>query len=347
MAKLSRAYVDQCDASWTVRYYRKGVPISTPQRITQLGFERHNGEVGYATIVHDTSSGGDCCGQLGVLEPFADEVVIHRGGKWAWSGWLLEPRYFRGAVSVRAFDMLGWPLVRLIRQDIVNTGDDLTEIFEDYWRHAIDVQPPAAYDLQLTPTGVVQDRIVEAIEARLSWDPMRELVEAGMDLLVLGNRIVAGRPDFGQIDITQSMFEGAPEVAKLGEGYANRFVVRAEAGTLGAAGSMLGDPPFPLVEMVLEDQGVTDQAGADAAAGAALELMDRPPRVLQTQGGASLNIDRAGGLDVLIPCMQVNYRPEGYCFGEAGSYRLASVSVQVDGKAETVTPVFEPLRRVG
>lgn len=335
------ASVADCDAPYTVRYFRGAVPIPAEQHISAIEWGRRLDAASDASVTHDVGEEG-CCDGLAMLEPFADQMAVHRGDDLVWSGPVTQVRYKRGQTIVRAMDKLGWLLVRTLHQDHTFVATDLTTIFEAYWRDAIDVDP-VPYLLDTEPTGVLADRTEVAAQVRYAWQPVKELLDTGLDATALGDRIVAGLLDFGSIDLSTNDFQGDPEIVKDGNDYGNRIWVKGAGGIVGTAGGLAGDDPYPLVELVRESNEIEDQSSADDQAASVLAFNERVPRFLQTPEGTALIVERAGGVQNLVPGLLVNLTTDGYCFEAVETYRLAQLRVRVVGSNELVEPVLQPV----
>lgn len=328
-----------CGEDYRVVYRRGASALAIGQTAMQVRWSRVRDDISTATITHGIG-GIDCCDQLADLEPWADDVAIYRDGGLVWCGPVSRVEYQPDQVTVDAFDVLGWLTRRLIHTDQVHVGVDLSDIFAAYWNDAMLPSPiPALLDLD--PCGVVGDRTVLAAEYRNAWDVTRELLDTGLDICALGQRIIGGGLDVGFITMTDQNFSGPIGLIKDGGQYANRAVVKAESGVVGIAAISPSDP-YPLVEIVTEDAQVQDVASATAAAQTRIDYSQTVPRRVDTPEGVSLILDETVTIDKLVPGLLVQLTTTALCYDRTEAYSLQRVEVDV-GETEDVRVTLQPL----
>lgn len=333
------AQLISCDDDYRVQYRRGAQALSVGQSATRVRWGRARDDISTSTINHAVGDDG-CCDQLDDLEPWADSVAVYRAGELMWSGPVTRVEYQPDEVIVDAVDILGWMTRRLIHTDHAHVAVDLADIFTSYWNDAMapDVIPAL---LEIAATGVLATRTVLAAEYLNAWDTMRELLDTGLDIVALGDRVIGGGLEIGFISLTDQNFSGPVAVVKDGGQYTNRAVVKGDAGVVGIAATN-PSTPYPLIETVSEDTLVQDVGSATQAAQSRLDYSQTVPRRLETPDGVSIILDETVTIDKLIPGLVVQVATTNLCYSRTEAYTLQRVDVEV-AEQEDVRITLQPI----
>lgn len=106
MADLGCAHEYQAVIHW-----RGGArPFTNPDvsALTSVSWTRTVNDVSEASITISKSGAGDCCAQLGQIEPWVHELTLYRDSALVWQGPVARVTETRDTVTVEARDVLAW-----------------------------------------------------------------------------------------------------------------------------------------------------------------------------------------------------------------------------------------------
>lgn len=333
-----------CDVQYEVRYTIRGAQSAmSPQTLQVVEWSRRLDDISRAKITHILTD-VSCCDDLARIEPWSDTIEIRQNGSIVWYGWITSVEYSRSTVIVEAADALIWSRYRILNGDYDKKQDSALH-FQDIWNNAMAPSPINA-NLNISATGVVENRKYQSAYRRISWFLLKELIEGSVDVTVLGNIVYAGSLSFGgTLYLNDDDFSGDIVIRKAGEFYANQVIVEGARSVAGQypTGSISGDGIYPLVQDLVYDESVTSAASAEAIAKSRYEYTAGiVPRVVRA--GDSLQL-RQGSLDVreLIPSRIVHLKTEQLCYNQSQQYRLGGIDVTYTGGVETIAMSLQPL----
>lgn len=339
----------ECDPTYEVEYNLRGQGVSVGAQITNIEWSRVIDDISSATITHLISD-ENCCDELGRLEPWADTVTVRRNGEVVWYGWIQTVRYAWGQVIVEANDALIWSRVRIPR--IPGNGKydktlDQVEHFRNFWEFSTSISP-LPISLETFPTGLIERRVYNFQELRITWHIFSEMFETGLDITALGSTIYAGVLNHGpSIDLTLRDFEGGDvAITKDGRLFANAVWFNAKEDIMGHYPndlSFAGDGIYPLVEDVISDAQINSEETAQAAAKARVDFSPKVPRIVTTGDALTLTPRAPVELRQLIPGAIINLDSTGLCYSQVESYRIGRVNVSLTGSRESVSITLLPV----
>lgn len=335
-----------CNFDYTVTFYdRAGRALDATGGITDLGWGRRLDDISRSDITYCLSN-DNCCTGLGALEPYAHSMAIRRNNILVWYGWILDVDYGRENVQVNCFDALGWTRRRRIRTDLDFINQDVAVIAEAIWHDAMDISPIAA-EIMTIPTGVFESRSVRREEYRFAWNVLTEMLGTGLDMTVFGQKILNGiiysvKP----IELTLADVQGDIRFLKDGTQYGNSIIVDANESVVAQYPPTIpnGTDNFPLVEQIIKDSQIQDTQSALNAAQSRYEYAGRrPPRIVQTQDGLTLNPNVDVTINDLVAGVKVILDTTGLCIATKQEFRLGTLDVRVTEGEETINISLQPV----
>lgn len=337
--------IDNCDQNYSIKFYDAGGnSFDAPtDQIDSLDYHRKLDDESDCNIDFIITT-DDCCRTLGTLEPYAHEVEIIRNADQVWYGWLLDIENTRGEVHVNAFDALGWLKRRIARYDRNFQSVDLADIFYQVWHDAMDISPVRARIIT-TPTGIREDRTVNAADRRFAFNIVKEMLDTGLDATAFGQTILAGIVHSSKpIELLLAEVSGDVGVTKKGSSYANKLYFNASADvTAEFPATTAANAYYPLVEGVVNDSQVQTSESALAALQAKYQVIGtRPPRVITAADSLILQPNSNIKLNDLVPGIRATVDTTGLCYSIQQEFRLGQVDVTVSSRNEQISVSLQP-----
>lgn len=318
--------------------------MSAPSNVERLEYQRKlddSGKYDSTFII----SGPDCCDKLARIWPLAHAIEVRRSGKQVWYGWIDDTDEGKRDYHMTAFDAIGWLKRRKIRTDLTWNNVDLTQQFIDVWNEITRLDPIRA-QIVSGPTGVRETRSVKASENRMAWSVVKEMLDSGLDITAFGQTILAGviattKP----MEFKLSDFEADNvRLSKLGSEFANFITIDASEQIQATypptpAGS---NDFFPLVDVVIKDAQVQDQATAENMAKSRYEYARNIPIVLTNTDALILQPNVDVDINDLIPGIRASLDTEGLCTQIKKEFRLGEVNIVVESGSEKIGLSLEP-----
>jgi hypothetical protein len=333
-----------CDFSYEVRYGVRGAAIGVaPYTIQSISWGRRNDEISKAKIVH-TLNDPDCCSLLGDIEPLADNLEILLDNNIVWSGPITAVEYGRSTVVVEAEDMLSWARRRVLQQPYEKKQDEAIH-FKELWDNAMQYSP-IPVEIITSATGVIASRRYPNTQKRIVWFILKELMDAAVDVTVIGNQMYVGTLAFGErLTLGSDDFSGDIVLRKAGELFANQVIVEGARSVVGQypPGIVSGSEIYPLVQDLVFDESINSNATAAATARSRYDFTSGVvPRVVRAGDALTL---RQGAIDVkeLIPGRIVSLEFENLCYAQTQDFRLGSVDVDVAAGVQTIGISLQPI----
>lgn len=314
-----------------------------------------------------------CADIVGICEPWAHELHIHRNGREVWVGPVSQPVLRQDGLSLLfARDMLAWLQVRavhaLIDQTTTGPGQTTPVVFADaVIRDALNPEDsmgllPLLTNMGECPSAVASDHKVDPTLGDMSWENgLSPMFGGGIDIAAFGRRIMFGCSGscWGQLHealISDTDMQGDYAVTQRGDLYASRWIVRGTTGSDGTStvpvvGSAGGTSPrFGLVERKANSAATGTAGGAQSQAQRTLDSQGPvPPFTLSEADESSFDPGR-------LRCDSDWNWPEtpvGACVrGDltvhgkrvAVDLRLAKIDVEWSSTDERVTPTFSTIK---
>lgn len=333
--------------AYTARVVNEGRVILESKRVTSALWNRRLDEPSTATIVLPVQ-GTDltaCCEGIERIEPGRSELIVERNGVDVWQGWLLRDAIFRrDSITINAHDIMKWTERRILNDNHVYAGLDLTQIALNYLGDSNLADLPFA--IQSQPTGILADRTVLASEYRFASEALRELYETGLDMTVVAGQIYLA-PETGvcgTLHLRDTNIEGDPEIRLDGEQRATRVIVK------GANGIVAIYPPTPPevcyrpLDYLTSDEGILDQGSADARAEQLFQrLSSSYPYYVTIPQGSGLSPDTPIHVNALVPGNVFQFYSSALCIPIGQAIRLTAVDAEASGDSEQIRVSFEPI----
>lgn len=327
-----------------------------------VGFHDRTGKIPVGTVVEpvsvewgrildDTSDAkivvevGDveCCQTLGAVRTWCNDMSVYRDSALVWQGPLADIQYEGDTVTLTAQDVTGWLARRVVHNLLDYTAAglgaaDLVTIAEALIRDAFAPDDPnvLAY-LSATLSGIVGERKYEANDS-YAGDELRELARTGIDYTAIGHRIIlAGEVALGRLaTLNDDHFAGPLRVIEDGLAATSRAIVVGEGitATSGGVGSC------GLIERLVKEDAIRDQASAQAEADALVAAGSPTPIYLEVPDGSRLTPDAPVSIEELVPGVVIPVASTQTCRSVAALLRLTKLNVTytaTEGEAVAVT----------
>lgn len=292
----------------------------------------------------------ECCGALNDLSAWEHEIALWRDDDSSWIGPVIKPVWRADTVSMAARDLFQWFERRLLEHDREFFGEDLADIFRQLCLDALHRDPSPHIHINPSATGILGDRTVLVDAKQRAADALRELLRAGLDMTMIGRTMIVGgttvptadlgtliTSDFDGLELTEDGLQTETESTVVGS--STDTVLGPTMATAGGVDARLG-----LVQNVVTESGIEDDAQCQAAADSRLALLAESPRTITGRLLPTAPV----GFDQLIPGAVADLRLQLMCKEVEGDHRLQSVQVHVDEKGvETVNVVFTNLGTTG
>ncbi|MEU2487021.1 hypothetical protein ABZ593_20735 [Streptomyces sp. NPDC012617] len=348
--------------------------------LTDVRWNRTVNDTSEAVItVAKGQAGAECCGLLGMVEPYAHELSLYRDSELVWQGPVTRTIESRSTFTVEAKDVTEW-LARtvnttLLRYVSANNADPM---------HRGPVQEIAETIVRLNLNGALfasgpdwprilpyivrdDDPVVTSFEKDGSDDSSAwivpilqifddELVPRGLEYTTVGRALVLGRPqttsDLTQARLTLDHIAGDVQITRDGASGSTLVWVTNQTqqeitGTqFGVSGVIT--PVYGRVDTL-----VTTQAEGLTAydlwqlARASYNGRNPVPTSLTIPQGSSLAASAPVSMRQLVPGVRIDVTATGMCSSVTQPYRLSDVDVEWDsGTGEQVgislVPIGEP-----
>lgn len=336
--------------SWTVQIGRRsGSPIEVEVPASSVRMGRIEDDISTASVSFANSDIPDwCVGALADLRPWVYELSLLRDGEQAWVGPISDRITLkRSATDVDARDLFTWMERRLLPFRRQFTNADLCSIFEQYVLDALARDSSPNITLDVTLSGILGSRLVDASQRKRAADALRDLAQVGVDFTMIGRTLrVRGR---GQGDVLPNPLLDAhvldePQANLDGLQAASEWVVTSsDDAVFGSAGGVGIDTG--LVTQVLSDSDITSSLDATTAATELLAASGAEP----LQITCDLNPDAPFDFNDLVPGNFIDTRLSFGHFAVNELTMLSGVSVDAAAGREKVSltlvrPSASPLR---
>jgi len=333
--------------AYSVRLVNDGHPILAPRKVTTALWGRRLDEASNATITIPVA-GTDlraCCVGGNRIETLRTEALISRNGLDVWQGWLLPATKFRrDTITIEATDILGWLDRRVLQQNHVHVGVDMTTIALAYIADAARGDLP--FVINSTLSGVLATRTVLATEYRFAGEALRDLLETGLDATVVAGVLLLGpeTQTCGTLRLRDTDIDGDPEIAIDGRQRATRVIVKGGNGIVAIYPPVPPTVCFHAADTVHSDESILDQASADNAAQLLYARLSASfPYYLTVPEGSALLPTAPVHINALIPGAIAQVSSRSLCVEIEMAQRLTALDVEVAAGIEQVRPTFEPL----
>lgn len=343
-----------CEAlGYDIMLVKNGRVISRggQSELIRIDWQRILDQISVASVEIFTSC-VEACGELPLADHWNTRLFVTFGPEKTvvWSGPVSKVRYLKGRVIIEARDNLAWATKRRVRADMTQTNMDVCDIAAALWAAWItSIGPPSANDTLIYTGGVVESRETKASQNRKVWNVFAEMLDTGLDVTTFGSKVLFGLPQFTPLILDDTMVSGQVEVFKDGEDMATDVVADASNDIVGhyppgpVQNSLNG---YPLLEEVVTDSGLQDQASVDNAARARQQFSAMGIRRVRAEGGLILlptsNIDPKK----LIAGQLFNFTATETCYQATETLRLGKLDISVAGGRETATIDLQPLGSV-
>lgn len=325
---------------------RDGAVVAEADVLVEVEWSRVLDDVSAARVVIQPS--GDCCERISQVRSWRHRLAIWRDGQPVWDGPILQVEWSIGAVEIWARDILVWLDYRVPHQTRTFTGTDLTDIAQ--WLIADGYHPDdPGHDVQVVGmTGIRGDREYEQDRGQ-TGDHLRDLAETGLDYTAVGSTIVllpedhlASVGSLQDVDLPDGLV-----VAEDGAALATRWIVHGRDedqddpadDVKGVAGGI--HPYYGLLERVVEETSVLDNASARAAARSRLRASLPVPVFLDSE---QVTISPQAAVDVakLVPGWCVDVATTQTCRTVAQRLKITGVRVTENATGESVQLQLAP-----
>lgn len=321
-----------CPETYTVAFHdNKGaIPLGEALECSDVQWGRALDDTSTAEVTVPISS-VECCSTMASVHTWCNDMSIYRDDALVWQGPVTTLDHGRDDTKVSAQDVTAW----LFRAEIRNTIDytvatglgaaDLSTIARALLVDGLaDFDPDLLVYLQTTPSGVVGERLYDALQGYVG-DELKELARTGIDFTALGHRIIIGPEaafarlaqlqdeDFiGELRVVEDGTAAVSKAIVIGEG------VTAVSGGVGVCGK--------LTRLEKEDQ-IKDLPSAQAEADSLVSAGTPTPLVLDVPDGVQLSPEAPVGIMDLVPGVVIPVASTMTCRQVNTDLRLLKLSV--------------------
>jgi len=320
-----------CGTHTAVIRGRNGATVAQAEALTNVKWSRILDDTSSASVTVNPT--GDCCGLLGGVRSWAQNLEIYRNGVFVWGGPITRVSWSLGQVEIFASDVLAWLDRRVPHDNMSFTNTDLSVIalalIEDGFRpddpgHTVEV---------LDRARVFGSREYEK-DTGQTGDHLRDLAEAGVDFTAVGSKILI-LPETHCSSVGRLSDADFPEglvVSEEGGALATRWVVAGseESEAIGSYGGT--DDYYGLLERYEEQTSITDSVSATEAARARVRTTNEPPVFIDTQQ-VTISPQAAVEIAYLVPGWCLDITTDLTC--RTVSQRLKIVGLTVEEDAGT------------
>lgn len=303
-----------------------------------------------ATSAADVTVGvnRECMGLLQRLDPAVAELELWRQvdsrNQLVWAGPVADVLDNRdGTATISASDQSRY--VNDERRAIPRTweGVDASTVFAQLIEDALEEDDPGI-SIEVLPTGILVTRIIAPTDCKQLGGELSELERTAVDWTITGRQWWVGGEQVSAagvlpIRLTDDQFSAPPKVRRSRSEMATRVWVRGNGvvGSYGGPRSVDG----VLIEKIVDENSIVDQASADAAARTLWDRINEPPVLVE---GGSAKLDPMMELDIqtLIPGVGVPVEV-GDALVYVGLMRLQDVDVSFGPGSESVSVSMQPV----
>lgn len=317
---------------------RTGATVSVAEVLVEVEWTRVLDDVSTARVVIHPDR--DCCAQLDRVRTGRHRLLLWRDGQAVWEGMIVRAEWTVGAFEAEAVDVLGWLDLRTPHRDMDFEDSDLVDIAEWLIKDAFRPDDPGHTVQVIAPTRIRGSRSYLQDEGP-TGDHLRDLAETGLDYTAVGKRIVLMPEDWcEQVGaLTDADFPDGLTVAEDGVSLVTRWVVFGADGVKGEAGGE--HPYYGLVERVVEEPSILDDASANAAARSRLRHSMPAPVWLDTQQ-VTLSPDAAVTVPSLVPGWCVDVTTTATCRLISQRMKIQNLRVRENERGEQVAVQLAP-----
>lgn len=332
------------DTTYDAIFFKYGRQLSvTRPRLQSITFDRVLDDVSFATIVYVIGS-NDCCDDLNLIDHFNTRVDIVFGGgrEILWRGYVLSVEYSRSIVTIRVADNWYWAKTRLVRGYKTFTGD-VGEFLETVYNESVGgVDAPdytiLRYASTQTGTFEIEDKPIKV------WDAFNQYLQQGLDITSYADKLVIGINPFDPISLTSEDIIGDYTIVKDGETFANRVIMDVDGSIQGVYPvALAGGFGYPLVETIITDSSIKDQATADLAAKNRYDFSARGVRRINTNGGLSFARNSSINPRRLMAGQLVNFLVDDLCFSVQETFRINKIGFTISSGRERIDFDMQPI----
>ncbi|WP_326768682.1 hypothetical protein OG978_32830 [Streptomyces sp. NBC_01591] len=318
---------------------RDGSIVAGTDILLSVEWSRVLDDISEAQVV--VAPDAECCAALSRVRTWRHKLAIYRGTVPVWEGpisssveWTVD-----GAV-ISAVDILGWLDRRSPHTTQEFVDHELAEVAQWLVDDGFAPHDPGHAVTIVAPSRIRGRRSYQA-DVGQTGDHLRDLAATGIDFTALGSRILILPEDHSARLASLSDADFADELVVVEDGLAlaTRWVVHGKDGVKGVAGGV--HPYYGLIERVVEETSILDDASAEAAARSRLAASCPAPVFLDSQE-ATLSPD--AGLDVpaLVPGWCVDVTTTQTCRTISQALKIATVKVKEDSDSETISLQLTP-----
>ncbi|MFJ8852377.1 hypothetical protein [Streptomyces sp. NPDC102437] len=282
----------------------------------------------------------DCCAALSRVRTWRHKLAIHRGTDPVWEGPITSVEWTVDGAEISAVDILGWLDRRTPHTSQEFVDHELADVAAWLIDDGFAPDGPGHTVTVVAPSRIRGRRSYQA-DVGQTGDHLRDLAATGLDFTALGSRILILPEDHSARVASLSDADFADELVVVEDGLAlaTRWVVHGKDDVVGVAGG--AHPYYGLIERVVEETSILDDASAEAAARSRLAASCPAPVFLDSQE-AVLSPD--AGLDVaaLVPGWCVDVTTTQTCRTISQALKIATVKVKEDGDSETISLQLTP-----
>ncbi|MFJ2882488.1 hypothetical protein ACIQGT_13780 [Streptomyces sp. NPDC093108] len=326
-------------ASHTVQIIdRDGAAVAGTDVLVSVEWSRVLDDLSEAKAV--IAPDADCCAALARVRTWRHKLAIHRGTVPVWEGPITSVEWTADGAEISAVDILGWLDRRTPHTTQEFIDHELAEVAAWLVDDGFEPDDPGHTTTIVAPSGIRGRRSYQA-DVGQTGDHLRDLAATGIDFTALGSRILILPEGHAASLASLSDADFADELVVVEDGLAlaTRWVVHGKDGVKGVAGGV--HPYYGLIERVVEETSILDDASAEAAARSRLAASSPAPVFLDSQE-AVLSPDAGLDVAVLVPGWCVDVTTTQTCRTISQALKIATVKVKEDGDSETISLQLTP-----
>lgn len=315
--------------TYTITDRSGGLVVSSATMI-EVEYNRLLNDTSDATITLAVSSGVNCP-DLGSIRSWRHKLNIYRDSDFMWSGFITQVQWHLDRVVVTATDLIGLMDRRVPHKAMTFKDTDLTVIAAELIDDALAPDDPGHEVRIIEPAGQYGGRTYEKWVGQ-SADHLRDLSDTGIDFTAIGQTIVLMSDTYCAV-VGRLSDEDLPDglvVAEDGTKLATRQVVAGseQNSAIGRAGGV--DDYYGLLELYTEQNTISDQASADAAAQAKLQGALGVPVYIDTQ---NVTLSPLANVEVsqLVPGWCLDITSDRTCRRVTQRLKITGLKITEDG----------------
>ncbi|MFD8820868.1 hypothetical protein ACFV1C_00615 [Streptomyces sp. NPDC059605] len=329
---------DRCASHSAQIIDRDGAAVAGTDILLEVEWSRVLDDISEARVV--IASGDDCCAALSRIRTWRHKLAIYRGTDPVWEGPIISVEWTPDGVEISAVDILGWLDRRTPHTTQEFVDQDLADIAAWLVDDGFAPDDPGHTTTIVAPSRIRGRRAYQE-DVGQTGDHLRDLAATGIDFTALGSRILILPEDHAArlASLSDADFADDLVVVEDGLALATRWVVHGKDGVKGVAGG--AHPYYGLIERVVEETSILDDASAEAAARSRLAASCPAPVFLDSQE-ATLSPDAGLDVTVLVPGWCVDVTTTQTCRTIAQALKISTVKVKEDGDSETISLQLTP-----